>query len=315
MKQSNWVGVDTHKDSLACYKGNRFKEFKVTKTGFQSAIKWAGKDSKWAIEGAYCFGRPFTAYLIQNGCEVYEVNPLLTKTWRRGFAVSGVKNDAGDAKTIVQLANSFPLQSVSLQTIKLKELLTTRSLFVKQRTQIISHIKMLFSMRGEELPMKDLTTHKASKWLSDHFDILIRNLGNQLYPLNKSILELEKHIEEELPEKAKKLDDLKGIGAITAATIYTELKGKKMTKAQLASYAGIAPVENSSGKRNYHKNNKGGNRILNCVFYQMSKKQVKHDEQGRAYYKKKLAEGKSPKHARKCLARQLVNLVWKILFV
>lgn len=313
MKNSEWVGVDCHKSTLACYKGKEFKEFAVTSKGFESALIWAGKDSKWAIEGAYCFGKPFTAYLVKNGCEVYEVNPLLTKTWRKGFAINGIKNDAGDAKTIVLLANSFPLQPVSLVTAELKELLSTRKFFVKQRTDAVCHIKMLLSTRGDSLPFNDLTTKKASKYLQNQDDILIKNLGKQLESLNFSIKEIEEKIEEKLPDKARELTVLTGVKTINAAVIYTELKSKKMKKEQLASYAGVAPVENSSGKKNNHFNNKGGNRILNSVFYQMSLHQSRYDEEGKRYYEKKLSEGKSPRHARKCLARQLVNQVCKIL--
>lgn len=64
MENQNWVGVDTHKDTLACYIGNKFKEFKTNKQGFEKALKWAG-NANWAIEGAYCFGKPFANYLIK----------------------------------------------------------------------------------------------------------------------------------------------------------------------------------------------------------------------------------------------------------
>jgi len=48
----NIVGVDTHKETLACYCNGKFKEFKTNKKGVEQAIKWAGT-TKWAIEGAY----------------------------------------------------------------------------------------------------------------------------------------------------------------------------------------------------------------------------------------------------------------------
>jgi hypothetical protein len=135
MNQTHWVGVDTHKDTLACYKDGKFKEFGTNSKGYESALKWAGEDSKWAIEGAYCYGKPFTAHLISNCCDVYEVNPLLTKTWRRGLAISNPKNDYGDAKVISLNANNARLQKVSLETIKLKEIITAREHFVKDRTR------------------------------------------------------------------------------------------------------------------------------------------------------------------------------------
>ena len=309
----NWVGVDTHKETLACYVNGRFKEFKTNQKGFESAVKWAGIDSKWAIEGAYCYGKPFTAYLIKNGCEVYEVNPLLTKTWRRSLAINNPKNDYGDAKVISLNANNARLQQISLETIQLKEKITARNHFVKDRTRLINAIKMLFSTRGLNLPFKDLTTLKAGKWLSEQEDLIVKHYGKSLQDFNQAVNDFDKEIEKSLPEKAQKLKQLKGVGGLTAAIIYTETKGKIISAEALASYAAVAPVENSSGKNRKHRNNKTGNRKLNSAFYRISMHQSIWDEKGKAYYEKKLAEGKTKRHARKCLARQLVKIVFTLL--
>jgi transposase len=313
MKQTEWVGVDTHKNTVACYKNGKFKEFLTTKKGFESALKWAGKDSQWAIEGAYCFGQPFTAYLIQNGHQVYEVNPILTKTWRTAISLNKNKNDCGDAKVISLFANTTNLQPVSLETVKLKQQLTARKLAVKQRTEISNSIKMLLAIRGNELPFNDWDTKKSVKWLLNQEDTILKNFGNILNALNTTIKELETEIERQLPETAQKLKQLNGIQAITAATIYTETKGRIISEASLASYAGIAPVENSSGKQTKHRNNRAGNRILNSVFYRLSLHQSRYDENAKIYYEKKMSEGKTKRQARKCLARQLVRLVFNLL--
>lgn len=134
-----------------------------------------------------------------------------------------------------------------------------------------------------------------------------------LIALTNLIKGLEKEIKANLPEKAINLTGLSGISTIRAGVIYTETKGKCSTKAQLASYAGVAPVENSSGQRQKHRNNKRGNRQLNSIFYQISLHQSRFDEKGKKYFEKKVSEGKTKRHVRKCLARQLVNQVWKIL--
>lgn len=313
MEQKLWVGVDTHQDTIACYQNGKFKEFKATVNGFQKALQWAGKDALWAIEGAYCFGKPFSSYLLDNGCKVYEVNPILTKSYRKSLSICGQKNDYGDAKVISLFASNVKLQEVSLQTIKLKEKLTARELLVKQRADLINSIKNLYAIRGEKTPFNRLNTLKAQKWLSSQEDTIVKSFGNVIKELNTSIAEIEKEIENLIPQKALKLTKLTGISTIRAATIYTELKDKITTKASMANYAGVAPVENSSGKTSKHRNNKGGNRKLNSVFYQISLNQSINDPEGKAYYQKKLSEGKSKRHARKCLARQLVNIVWKIL--
>lgn len=308
----NIVGVDTHKSTLACYCNGKFKEFKTTPQGFKEALNWADSDI-WAIEGAYCFGQAFSIYLTQNGNKVYDINPLLTKAWRTALKVSSPKNDYGDAKVISLFANIDNMEQVSFQTIKLKELLTTRKLFVKQKTQITNLIKMLYYTRGEELPFKILDTKKAVKFLKECDDITIRLNADILESILKSIKLLEIEIEKMTPEKVKKLTQIKGISTITACTIYTETKGRLLTKEKFANFCGVAPVDCSSGKTERKRNNRSGNRILNSVFYSLSIAQKRYNPESTAYYEKKLREGKSPRHARKCLARQLCNVVFKIL--
>ena len=312
MNSNHLVGVDTHKDTLACFVNGRFKEFKTTPQGFKQALNWAGS-SRWAIEGAYCFGLPFSRYLLDSGCEVYEINPLLTKSWRTALKVSSPKNDYGDAKVISLFANIDSMQKVSLQTIKLKEKLTARKNLIKQKTQITNFLKMFFYTRGEQLPFKTLTTKKAMDWMSKQNDVILQTNGQILEKILSGIVELEKEIEKEMPEAAKALTALEGISTITACTIYTETKGKITTKEKFASYCGVAPVDCSSGKTTRRRNNKSGNRILNSVFYSLSIAQKRYNAKAKAYYEKKIKEGKTPRHARKCLARQLTNIVFKIL--
>lgn len=312
MNNTNWVGVDTHKDTLACYCNNSFKEFKSTNSGFKKALKWAGK-ANWAIEGAYCFGRPFANFLIKNNCKVFEINPFITKRSRSVLYANGNKNDYGDAKVISLFSNSLTLQEVSLKTIHLKEKISARDLLVKERVELVNSIKMLCSTRGDELKYNSLKTKKAVNYLKQSEDTIIRNFGEIIEKLNSSIAELEKEIEALVPEKALKLTTICGIEKLTAAKIYTECKGKITTKAAFANYCGIAPIEISSGRSSKHCINRGGNRILNSIFYNIALCQSIHDERGKAYYQKKISEGNTPRQARRCLARQLCNVVFRII--
>lgn len=312
MKNTNWVGVDTHKDTLACYTNDKFKEFKTTPSGFQKALEWAG-NANWAIEGAYCFGKPFANFLMKNNCKVYEINPYITKSWRSALSANGSKNDYGDAKVISIFSKNLKLQEISLKTIALKEKISARDLLVKERTKLINSIKMLCYTRGETLDYSDLTTKKAIAYLKKQEDLIIRNFGEIIENLTNSIKVIEHEIDENLPENVLKLTEICGIEKLTAAIIYTETKGKMTTREAFANYCAIAPIENSSGKSSKHCINKRGNRTLNRIFFRMSICQSRYDEKGKAYYERKLKEGKSPRHARKCLARQLVNIVFKIL--
>ena len=316
MKKNCLVGVDTHKDTLACYCDGQFREFKTTHNGFKEALKWSNSNV-WAIEGAYCFGQAFTSFLTNNACRVYDINPLLTKNWRSALKVSSPKNDYGDAKVISLFANIDNMEEVSLQTIKLKQKLSTRKSLVKQKTQITNFIKMLYYTRGEELPFKCLDTKKAVKYLKEHSDIIIQVQGQVLETVINSIKLIEENIKESIkkniPKQVIKLTEIKGISYITACTIYTETKGRLTTKEKFANYCGIAPIDCSSGKTHRMRNNKCGNRILNSIFYSLSIAQKRYNPISTAYYEKKIKEGKTPRHARKCLARQLCNIVFRIL--
>ena len=272
----NVVGVDTHKDTLACYCNGRFKEFKTNEDGFKEAVMWAKSDT-WAIEGAYCFGQAFSIYLTKNGNKVYDINPLLTKSWRATLKLSSPKNDYGDAKVISLFANIENMEEVSFNAIKLKELLTTRKMFVKQKTQITNLIKMLYYTRGEKLPFKNFDTQKALKYFKSSSDTTIRLNAKILETILTSLKQIEEEIKKEAPAKAQKLTEIQGISIIRACTIYAETKGRLFGKEQFASYCGVAPIDCSSGKIERKRNNHGGNRILNSVFYSLSIAQIRYN--------------------------------------
>lgn len=314
MIHKKMVGVDSHKNTIACFVNGKFKEFKTNTQNYKKAIQWAPKNAHWCIEGAYSYGLSFSKFLLDSGCQVFEINALTTSRLRKIDSIAGSKNDYGDAKVISIFANQTNLQPVSLATVELKRKITSRKLFVKQRTELINHLKSYLVMSGKTVGFRSFTTQKSAKYFCGSDDSFLRNSGKMLQLYNESIGVLDKEIEELLPAKALDLEQITGVGRLSAAIIYTELKGKRMSSGQLASYSGVSPVENSSGQTRQHRNNKRGNRILNSIFYQMSLHQSRYDERGRAYFAKKLSEGKTKSHARKCLSRQLVNRVHNILF-
>jgi transposase len=85
------------------------------------------------------------------------------------------------------------------------------------------------------------------------------------------------------------------------------------TKAHFASYTGTAPIEASSGEVVRHRLSRAGNRKLNHVLHMIAICQARHDTEGRAYYRRKLAEGKSEKEALRCLKRRISDAVYKQL--
>jgi transposase len=83
------------------------------------------------------------------------------------------------------------------------------------------------------------------------------------------------------------------------------------TAAHFASWNGTAPIEASSGDQRRHRLSRLGNRRINRVLHIMAIVQLRHDTPGRAYYRRRLAEGKTTMEALRALKRHLSDVVYK----
>ena len=78
-----------------------------------------------------------------------------------------------------------------------------------------------------------------------------------------------------------------------------------------AAYNGTAPVEVSSGNRKIHRLSLRGNRRINHAIHMAAITQIRHrHSDGRAYYEKKLAEGKTHKEALRSLKRKISDAIF-----
>jgi transposase len=80
-----------------------------------------------------------------------------------------------------------------------------------------------------------------------------------------------------------------------------------VSSACFAAHNGTAPLEASSGQVVRHRRSRAGNRKLNHALYLMAIVQIRHPTAGRVYYRRKLAGGKSPKEALRCLKLRQSN--------
>ncbi len=81
-----------------------------------------------------------------------------------------------------------------------------------------------------------------------------------------------------------------------------------------ASYNGTAPIELSSAGRVVHRLSRRGNRQLNHAIHMAAISQIRQkDSAGRAYFERKVAEGKTKKEAVRSLKRQVSNAVYRQL--
>ena len=111
------------------------------------------------------------------------------------------------------------------------------------------------------------------------------------------------------------MTDIVGIGPICAAIIIglTGDVGRFETKGHFATYNATAPIEASSGPHAKHRLNPRGNRKLNHAIHIAAISQLRHNSEGRAYYDRKIAQGKTSKEAVRALKRRISDRVYRHL--
>jgi transposase len=133
--------------------------------------------------------------------------------------------------------------------------------------------------------------------------------------LEQRIAAVEARIKTVVVQANTSLLGLFGVGPVLAATFLGEVGDvhRFPTKHHFAAHTGTAPLEASSGQVIRHRLSRAGDRKLNHSLYMMAMVQVRRPSAGQVYYQPKLAEGKSPKEALRCLKRRLSDAVFRCL--
>jgi transposase len=121
----------------------------------------------------------------------------------------------------------------------------------------------------------------------------------------------DKELRELLKTTRSTLTDLNGIGPSGAARLLVEVGDitRFPSRAHFASWNGTAPIDASSGDHVRHRPSRAGNRQINRTRHIMAVVQLRNPTEGRAYYDRKVAAGKTPMEAMRCLKRRLSDIV------
>jgi hypothetical protein len=107
--------------------------------------------------------------------------------------------------------------------------------------------------------------------------------------------------------------DLHGIGPSGAARLLVEVGDitRFTNRAHFASWNGTAPIDASSGDQVRHRLSRAGNRQINRALHIMATVQLRNPTEGRAYYDRKKAAGKTSNEAMRALKRRLSDIVYR----
>ncbi|GAA2233551.1 IS110 family transposase [Herbiconiux moechotypicola] len=146
--------------------------------------------------------------------------------------------------------------------------------------------------------------------------LVLPRLAKQLAGLREQRAEIAVEVERlvEAHPLHPVLTSMPGVGVRTAARLLTEVSGKHFaTAGHLASYAGLAPVTRRSGSsiRGEHASRRG-NKILKRALF-LSAFAALRDPVSRAYYDRKITQGKQHNQALIALARRRCDVLHAML--
>jgi len=154
-------------------------------------------------------------------------------------------------------------------------------------------------------------------------DFLIQSLVRDITFNKKEISYVESELKQVMGLLDYKLDTMPGIDLVTSSALVAEIGDihRFPNSNKLARFAGIAPVNFSSGGKGNDKKSKQGNRTLHGLFYNLAVQQVQVSKGSGiprnpvfyGYYQRKLEEGKTKGQALVSIMRRLVNIVYGMM--
>jgi transposase len=335
-----FVGIDCHKHrhaaALLDARGGLIDTllFANRPDGYRELIAWlVERDAATAIvgiENPAGFGRPLATALAGAGFEVLNVPAWRTHRDRRRLGPG--KTDPGDAHAIAQVVLRCreelgpALEPELVRALALLEL--QRHRLVRDRTQAIQRLRSTWqqidpvaeaqTVRCErQRELRRLKRIRFGDGLADSIAAgIVRELARDIDALNQRIADLDTQIAALLEEHGNPVADLLGAGNQIAAALVAHAGDVRRFRdaAAFARFCGAAPIPCGSGQTSgRHRLHRGGNRQLNAALYRIAIVQQRHHPAAKAFLTRKLAEGKTPREARRALKRHLANVVYRHL--
>jgi transposase len=327
------IGMDPHKRSVtievmagdeAILGGGRFD---TDAAGYRSMLRYAKQwpHRTWAIEGCQGIGKHVAIRLLADGESVVDVPPKMSARARMFATGQGRKTDETDAHSVALVGTRMSgLRPVinDEQLAVLRILVDRRRSLGEDHTRMTSQLhqlllelipggakRFLSAAQAKALLAKVRPRDAAGKARRRVAAELIADL-ERIYARKKAA---NKELKELLEATGTSLMDLHGMGPSGAARLLVEVGDitRFPNKAHFASWNGTAPIDASSGDQIRHRLSRKGNRQINRVIHIMATVQLRHATEGRAYFDRRKAEGKTSNEAMRSLKRRLSDIVYR----
>ena len=327
------IGVDPHKAThTAVVVGPAEKplgELRVRASAGQAdkLVAWAADwpERTRAVEGAAGLGRLLAQQLAAAGERVLDVQPKLASRVRLLQAGDTNKNDPNDALSVAVAA----LRSKTARPVMAEDYPAALKVWSKRhrdlarlRNQVACRLHAVLCDLVPGGHPKEISAAQAARILeqaspSGAVDRARAELAGEFLEdmsrLDAQLRGTRKKLAAAVRSSGTTLTEVFGVGPVIAGTIIGDIAdvSRFPGRDHFAAYNGTAPVEVSSGNRKIHRLPLRGNRRINHAIHMAAITQLSHKHsEGRAYYEKKLAEGKAHKEALRSLKRKISDAIF-----
>lgn len=330
-------GVDTHGDThhaaVIDTLGRHLadKEFETNGAGYRRLTGWLrshGTVLAVGIEGTGAYGAELARTLTQAGLRIVEVDRPDRKARRRHGKSDPI--DAYAAATAVTSGRATGTPKTRGGIVEaIRALRVPHRSAVKARTQALNQARQLLVTAPEALraalrdrPATDLARACARLRPVDLTDptgatkAALRRLGRRILALNEEINELKAALNDLTARAAPDLLELKGVGPDVAGQLLAtagDNPDRLRSEAAFAHLCGAAPIPASSGRKDRHRLNRGGDRAANHALHTIVLCRMRWDPRTRAYVARRTQQGLAKKDIMRCLKRYVAREVYKIL--
>ena len=327
------IGVDPHKGSHTAVvispAEEPLGEIRVRASAAQAEklAEWAAAwpERTWAVEGAAGLGRLLAQQLVAAGERVLDVQPKLASRVRLLQAGDTNKNDPNDALSVAIAA----LRSRTCRQVTAEDHPAVLKVWSKRhrdlarlRNQVACRLHAVLCDLVPGGIAKEISAAQAARILGQVTPSGAAGLARA--ELAAEFLEDMRHLDAQLRGTRKKLaaavtasgttvTGVFGAGPVIAGTVIGDVRhvSRFPSRDHFASCNGTALVEVSSGNRKIHRLSLRGNRRINHAIHMAAITQIRYSHSdGRAYYDKKIAEGKTHKEALRALKRRISDALY-----
>lgn len=293
-------------------------KFDNTTAGFKKLSTWVKKyKKKNSITGPVLFGMEHTGIYTLALC-VFMKEQQLDYTIESGLQIKrslGIrrgKDDKSDSKDIAKYVllhvKSLKINNLlSARLMRLKNLLAFRAKLVKQKVMLEVSAKEADQLLPEEFKV-DLIQEKSTDF--------INAIKAAIRQVEKAILAIIKE-NKELDRLYQLVSSVKGIGLIIGANMLVHTQAFKafQNARQFACYIAVAPFGQQSGSslKIDPKVSKLGYTKLKALFSNACCSAIQHDQQIKAYFKRKIAEGKKEGCVYNAIKNKLIARIFAVV--